>query len=190
MSLRFALAGRLVALSAAAASYATVAYGQEELPGLASHFEQICGIKGEAGPRLPGDDVAVADAPGFFAGDLRRASESRVVKTGDRYAMRALVPSSFDPQHAMFLKCAVASGPASFAQEVESLSTMISAKARLGKTAQGFDYAQFTAGTTAFSVHSEPDGWVSIYRMDILMRNIDRKYLKKGAKPAPAPSVR
>jgi hypothetical protein len=26
--------------------------------------------------------------------------------------------------------------------------------------------------------------------MDLLMQNIPRKYLKKGAKPAPAPSVR
>jgi hypothetical protein len=67
---------------------------------------------------------------------------------------------------------------------------MLSAKPDLGKTAQGFDYAQFTAGLTGFYVYSEPDGWVSIYKWDIMMRNIDRKHLKKGAKSIPSPSVR
>lgn len=163
---------------------------QEPLPDLARQFQQVCGTTAEAGPALPGKDVAASDAPGFFAGDLRRATESRVVKIGDRYAMRALVPSSADPVHAVWLKCAVASGPASFSEEVGRISAMLSARPDVGKTAQDFDYARFTAGLTSFSVHSEPDGWVSIYKMDLVMRNIPRKYLKKGARPAPAPSVR
>ena len=180
----------LLTLSIASASLAQPARGQEPLPDLAGHFQQICGTTAEAGPSLPGDDVAAVDAPGFFAGDLQRAEESRVVKIGERYAMRALVPSSADPQHAIFLKCAVASGPASFSEQVERLAAMLSAKPDLGKTAQGFDSARFTAGLTSFVVYGEPDGWVSIYKWDIMMRNIPRKYLKKGARPAPVPSVR
>ena len=162
---------------------------QEPLPDLAGHFRQICGTTGEAGPRLPGTDVEAADAPGFFAGDLRRATQSRVVAIGDRYAMRALIPSSADPQHAVFLKCAVAAGATTFSDQVERLSAMLSATPRLGQTGQGFDYAQFTSGPTGFIVYAEPDGWVAIYRMDILMTNVDPRYLRRGARPAPAPSV-
>jgi hypothetical protein len=188
MSIRYALG--LLALSIASAPLAEAARAEEPLPDLAGQFKQICGTTSEAGPSLPGADIAAADAPGFFAGDLRRAIESRVVKFGDLYAMRALVPSSADPQHAVLLKCAVASGSTSFSEQVERLSAMLSARPSLGKTAQGFDYAQFTAGMTAFFVYGEPDGWVSIYKMEIMMRNIDRRYLKKGAKPVPVPSVR
>jgi hypothetical protein len=177
-------------LAVASLSLAEAAGAQEPLSSLAGQFQQICGTTAEAGPALPGGDVPVADAPGFFAGDLGRARESRVVKIGDRFAMRALVPSSADPQHAVWLKCAVASGPASFTEEVDRLSAMLSAKPSFGKTVQDFDYARFTQGMTGFSVHSEPDGWVSIYKLDLLMQNIPRKYLKKGTKPAPAPSVR
>jgi hypothetical protein len=186
MSIRRAL--NLLALPIASVSLAEAAHAQEPPPGLAGQFQQICGPTEQAGPSLPGNEVAAADAPGFFAGDLRRATDSRVVKIGDRYAMRALVPSSADPQHAVFLKCAVA-GSTSFSEEVDRLSAMLSVKPDLGKTGQGFDYARFDAGMTGFLVYSEPDGWVAIYKMDILMRNIDPKYLKKGAKPAPAPSV-
>ena len=185
---RFALG--FLALSSASVLPAG-AVGAEEPPlHLADQFKQVCGTTAEAGPALPGSDVAASDAPGFFAGDLRRTTESRVVKIGERYAMRALVPSSTDPERAVWLKCAVASRPASFAEEVGRISAMLSAKPDFGKTAQDFDYARFTAGLTSFAVHSEPDGWVSIYKMDLLMRNIPRKYLKKGARPAPAPSVR
>ena len=190
MSIRQVLIFGLSALPFASISLAATAAAQQPLPSLAGQFEQICGTTGEARPSLPGNDIAASDAPGFFAGDLRRATESRVVKVGDRYAMRALVPSSADPQHAVWLKCAVAAGPTSFAEEVDRLSAMLSAKPDLGKTVQGFDYARFSAGLTGFSVHSEPGGWVSIYKMDLLMQNIPHKYLKKGAKPAPAPSVR
>ncbi|HEX9946856.1 MAG TPA: hypothetical protein VGA98_04880 [Allosphingosinicella sp.] len=187
MSLRFAAAGLLAVASLAPAEWAVA---QEAPAGLAGHFQQICGTTAEAGPTLPGGDVAAADAPAFFAGDLRRATQSRVVKFGERYAMRAMVPSSADPRHAVWLKCAVASGAASFSGEVDRLAAMLSAKPDLGKTAQNFDYARFTAGLTSFSVHAEPEGWVSIYKMDLLMQNIPRKYLKKGARQAPLPSVR
>ena len=187
MSIRRALG--LSVLAAASISLASAAGAQEPPSGLAGHFQQICGTTAEAGPSLPGDDIAAAEAPGFFAGDLRRATESRVVKIGDRYAMRALVPSSADPQHLVFVKCAVASS-ASFSETVDSLSAMLSEKPVLGKTVQNFDSARFGSGTTSFIVYSEPDGWVSIYKWDMLMQNIPRKYLKKGAKPAPAPSVR
>jgi len=179
-----------LALLVAAIVPVEAAGAQEPSPDLTGRVKQICGTTAEAGPALPGTDIAAADAPGFFAGDLGRAVESRVVQTDGGYAMRALVPSSADPQHAVFLKCAVAARSASFPQQVDRLSAMLSATPRTGKTGQGFDYAQFAAGMTTFIVYSEPDNWVSIFRMDILMRNIDPKYLKKGAKPAPAPSVR
>ncbi|HMG48770.1 MAG TPA: hypothetical protein VK614_15085 [Allosphingosinicella sp.] len=190
MSARHALDGGLSALSIASIFLAEAAGAQEPLPDLAGHFQQICGTTSEAGPSLPGNDIAAAEAPGFFADDLRRADASRVVTIGDRYAMRALVPSSADPQHAVLLKCAVASGSTSFSAQVERLSAMLTATPRLGKTSQGFDYAQFIAGATSFSVYSEPDGWVSIYKMDIMMRNVDPRYLRRGARPAPVPSVR
>jgi hypothetical protein len=187
MSIRRAL--NLLAPPIALICLADAARAVEPLPDLASQFKEICGTTSEAGPALPGDDVAVADAPGFFAGDLKRATNSRVVKIGGRYAMRALVPSSADPRHAVWLKCAVA-GSSSFTEEVDRLSAMLAAKPQLGKTVQDFDYARFSAGLTGFTVYSEPDGWISIYKMDLLMQNIPRKYLKKGAKPAPVPSVR
>ena len=157
---------------------------------LADQFKQSCGITSEAGPSLPGNDVAAAEVPSFFVGDVRRAAQSRVVKIGERYAMRALVPSSADPQHAVFLKCAVAAGSTSFAEQVDRISAMLSVKPILGKTVQDRDFARFSVGITSYSVHSEPDDWVSVYKMDIMMRNIPRKYLKKGAKPVPLPSVR
>jgi len=182
--------GGLIALSIASLLVAAAASAQEPLPDLAGHFQQICGTTSEAGPSLPGSDIAAADAPGFFAGDLQRATDSRVVTIGDRYAMRALVPSSADPEHAVLLKCAVAARATSFSEQVARLSAMLSATPRLGKTQQGFDYAQFSAGMIAYSVYSEPDGWVSVYKMEILMRNIDPRYLRRGARPAPLPSVR
>jgi hypothetical protein len=167
------------------------ANAQGPLPDLAGHFQQICGTTDQAGPSLPGEDVAAADAPGFFARDLRQATQSRVVKIGDRYAMRALMPSSADPQNVVLVKCAVGSGSTSFSEQVDRLSAMLSAKpVMLAKTVQNFDYAQFIAGPRSYTVYTEPDGWVSIYKMDILMQNIPRKYLKKGAKPAPLPSIR
>jgi hypothetical protein len=190
MSIRHTLERGLLALSIASIFLAEAAGAQEPQPDLAGHFQQICGTTSEAGPSLPGNDIAAADAPGFFADDLRRAADSRVVAIGDRYAMRALVPSSADPEHAVLLKCAVAAGSTSFSEQVARLSAMLSATPDLGKTQQGFDYAQFRAGLTAYSVYSEPDGWVSIYKMDIMMRNIDPRYLRRGAMPAPLPSVR
>lgn len=180
----------LSALGVLALAQAGASHAQGPQADLANQFKQICGITGESGPSLPGDDVAAADVPGFFAGDVRRAEQSRVVKIGDRFAMRAVVPSSADPQHAVFLKCAVASGSTSFTEQVDRMAAMLSAKPVLGKTVQDFDFARFSSGMTSFSVHHEPDGWVSVYKMDIMMRNIPRKYLKKGAKPAPLPSVR
>jgi hypothetical protein len=178
------------AIAVAAVFVAGAAGAQEPLPDLAGHFQQICGTTGEAGPALPGSDIAAADAPGFFASDLQRASESRVVRIGERYAMRALMPSSADPEHAVLLKCAVAAGGASFAEQVQRLSAMLSATPNVGKTPQGFDYAQFSAGMVGYSVYGELDGWVSIYRMDIMLRNIDPRYLRRGARPGPPPSVR
>jgi hypothetical protein len=176
---------RAIAVAAIFAAGTAAAGAQEPLPDLAGQFQQICGTTGEAG-----SDIAAADAPGFFAGDLQRATESRVVRIGERYAMRALMPSSADPEHAVLLKCAVASGGTSFAEQVQRLSAMLSATPNIGKTPQGFDYAQFNVGMTGYSVYGEPAGWVSVYRMDIMLRNIDRRYLRRGATPAPAPSVR
>jgi hypothetical protein len=188
MSLRRSAAG-LIALFAAPALQAQPA--TVDAPSdLVGQFRQICGTTGESGPALPGNAIAAAEAPGFFADDLRRALESRVVKVGDRFAMRAIVPTSADPQHAVFLKCAVAAQSTTFAEQVDRLSALLAAKPSLGKTVQGFDYAQFMTGTTLFSVFSEPDGWVSVFKMDLMMRNIDPKYLQKGARPMPAPSVR
>jgi hypothetical protein len=184
------LAAGLIALSAASALQAQPAAPEAPPPDLVGQFRQICGTAGESGPSLPGSDIAAAQAPGFFADDLRRALESRVVKIGDRYAMRAIVPTDFDPQHAVFLKCAVAAGSASFAEQADRLSALLGSKPALGKTVQGLDFAQYLLHTTLFSVFSEPDGWVSIFKMDLMMRNIDPKFLKKGAKPAPAPSAR
>jgi hypothetical protein len=189
MSIRHPLGG-LWALAIASFFLAEAVGAQGPLPDLAGHFQQICGTTSEAGPNLPGNDIAAAAAPAFFASDLQRATESRVVTIGDRYAMRALIPSSADPEHAVLLKCAVASGSTSFSEQVARLSAMLSATADVGKTPQGSDFAQFRAGMTSFLVFSEADGWVSIYKMDILMRNIDPRYLRRGARPAPVPSVR
>ena len=161
MNLRHILGGGLFAFSIAAIFLAEAASAQEPLPDLAGHFQQICGTTAEAGPSLPGNDIAAADAPGFSPAIFSGPLDSRVVAIGDRYAMRALVPSSADPQHAVLLKCAVASGATSCSEQVERLAAMLSATPNLGKTAQGFDYAQFRVGMTSFAVYGEPDGWVS-----------------------------
>jgi hypothetical protein len=188
MSLRYALG--LLALAASSILPGGAVAAEEPLPDLAGHFQQICGTTDEAGPALPGNDVPAADAPAFFAGDLRRSTQSRVVEIGDRYAMRALMPSSADPRFALLLKCAVASGSTPFAGQVERLTAMLSAKPDLGKTAQGFDYAQYVSGTTGYYLYAEPDGWASIFKLNIVMQNVPKKYLKKGSRPAPSPSVR
>ena len=186
MTARTAVAAGLFALFA----LTDPAAGQEPAADLATQFEQICGTTSEAGPALPGNDIAAALAPAFFASDLQRAEQSRVVAIGDRFAMRALMPSSADPQHAAVLKCAVAAPSTSFSAQVERLSAMLSQTPVVDKTDQGFDYARFRAGNSAFFIHGEADGWVSIYKMDVLMRNIDRRYLRRGARRAPPPSVR
>lgn len=181
----------LLALGIASASLPGTAAAEEPLPDLAGHFRQICGTTDEAGPALPGNDVAAADAPGFFAGDLRRATQSRVVKIGDRYAMRALVPASADPADALLVKCAVGAGSTAYAEQVDRLSAILSTKPLIrAKTVQDLDYAQFMVGNRSYTVFSEPDGWVSIYKLEVMMREPPRKYLKKGARPVPAPSVR
>ena len=184
MRLRHAFAPALAALGIASGAHAQPAPAD-----LGAQFVDICGKGGEAGPALPGSDIAAAEAPAFFASDLHRATESRVVKTGDGYAMRGLIPSDFDPQHALLLKCAVAA-KAAFPAVVDRLAALIPDKPRLSKTDQGLDLAMFSSGASSFAVFSEAGGWVSVYKMEILMRNVDPKYLKKGAKPAPVPSVR
>jgi hypothetical protein len=177
----FIVAGTLTCFATAMAA------AQDKSPPVVDQFAQICGIAEARTTPLPGNDVATSDAPTFFANDLRRAIDSRVVKVGEHYAMRAVVPSDFDPQHAVLVKCALGSGQASFSEVLRQLSERISAKPTTGKTVQEFDYAQFRQGTTSFAVFSESNGWVSIYRMDVMMHNIDPRFLKKGAKPVPVP---
>lgn len=180
----------LFALLTGSISFAEPAAGQEAPADLAAHFQQICGTTSEAGPALPGNEITAAQAPAYFASDLERAEESRVVAIGDRFAMRALMPSSADPRHAVVLKCAIASGSTSFSEQVERLSALLSQAPVVDTWPEGRSSARFMGGGgPGFFVFGEADGWVTIYRMDVLMRNIDRRYLRRGARPAPRPSV-
>jgi hypothetical protein len=83
MSARLLLSLSMFAL--ASVSLTQSADAQEAPPALAAHFQRICGTAAEAGPELPGSDIAAADSPGVFATDLGRATQSRLVKIGDRF---------------------------------------------------------------------------------------------------------
>jgi hypothetical protein len=180
---RAALALGLLAMAVTASG---VSRAQDAPPPPVDQFAQICGLKDRETQRLPGEDVAAGGAPALFTNDLNRATVSRVVRFGDRYAMRAIMPSSADPQHADVVKCVLAFEGASLDDMVGLLSTTLSAKPASHSTA---DFAFLNLERDTFFVRRGPDRWVSIVRMDVLMKNIDPGYLKKGAKPVPGPII-
>jgi hypothetical protein len=154
--------------------------------GLAEQFVELCASDQLEVKRLPGEDIPLADAPFQLKFYAEGAISARIVKIGDRYAMRSQNPSRADPVHTIILRCAVTS-KGQFPDEVSKLSEKLGLQPKLGKTGNGADYASYRAGLRTFNVYSEQEGWVSIFSMDILMHNIDPKYLKKGTKPVPIP---
>jgi hypothetical protein len=176
------------AVAATAGQPAELVQSQAQLAqtGLADRFMELCGSDQLSAARLPGEDVQLADAPFQLKYYAEGAISARVVRMGDQYAMRSQNPARGDPAHAVILRCAVTS-KAQFSDEVNRLSEKLAVKPELGKTGNGADYASFRSGLRAFNVYAEKDEWVSIFSLDIVMRNIDPKYLKKGAKPTPVP---
>lgn len=156
---------------------------------LSDQFLNLCVFGQGVAQQLPGTDVAIADAPFQLKYYAEPAIASRVVKIGGIFAMRALNPSRADPSHAIIIRCAV-TGSGSFGEEVNHLSEKLAVAPQSFKTLAGFDAALFQSDQKSFQVFAEADGSVSIFRIEIMMHNIDRKYLKKGAKPVPLPSVR
>ena len=157
---------------------------QVGVPSPVDQFAEICGTTNEGMARLPGEDIDVSRSPPAFKMDLQRASSSRVVKIGDRYALRAIIPSQIDPVHAVTVKCALAFGPASYSEEVQKLS----AKLEKPSSASGNEnVTTFYAGNSSFFVYRDADHQVSIYKINVLIRNIDSKQLKNGATPVPGP---
>jgi len=154
---------------------------------LSEQFLELCGSEQALTTKLPGEDVQPNDAPFQLKHYAERAISSRIVKIGERYAMRAHNPGRADPAHTVIIRCAITGVGSPFSDEVGKLTEKLAVTPSMAKTQDGFDSASFTLGLRSFHVFAEQDGSVSIFSLDIVMRNIDPKYLKKGAKPVPIP---
>lgn len=154
---------------------------------LSDQFLELCGSEQAVIARLPGEDVQTADAPFQLKQYAESATNSRVVKIGERYAMRSHNPARADPVHALIIRCAVTGHGSLFSDEVEKLSKSLSATPNVSKTGSGFESASFRSGLRSFQVFAEADGWVSVFSLDIVMHDIDPKYLKNGVKPLAIP---
>ena len=152
---------------------------------LSEQFLELCGSEQALATKLPGEDVLLNDAPFQLKQYAERAVSSRIVKIGERYAMRAHNPGRADPAHTLIIRCAITGSGSPFSDEVGKLTETLAVTPRMAKTQGGFDSASFTSGLRSFHVFAEQDGSVSIFSLDIVMHNIDPKYLKKGAKPVP-----
>lgn len=154
---------------------------------LTGQFIELCGSEEISQERLPGEDVQLADAPFQLAQYARNAISYRIVKVGDRFAMRSHSPSRADPIHALILRCALTGKESLLSDVVTGLSEVLGVAPVLTKTSGGFESASFRVGLRTYTAYAEPDGWVSVFSMDIMMRNIDPRYLEKGATPVSIP---
>ena len=154
---------------------------------LSEQFLDLCGSDQALTTKLPGEDVELANAPFQLRQYAEQAISSRIVKIGDRHAMRAQNAARADPVHAIVIRCGLTGSGAAFSDEVGKLTEKLATTPSISKTQGGLDAASFRSGVRSFHVYAEPDGSVSIFSLDIMMRNIDPKYLKKGTKPVPLP---
>ena len=154
---------------------------------ISEQFFELCGTEQSLTTKLPGDDVPTADAPLQLKYYAEGAFSSRIVKIRDRFAMRSQNPGRADPVHSVILRCALTGNGSNFSDEVGRMSEKLAVEPSMGKTQGGFDSASFRVGQRSFVVFAEDNNWLSIFSMDIMMRNIDRKYIKKGAKPVAIP---
>jgi len=185
----FALKGASCALLAFTASGA-MAQGTGDP--LVEQFFAICGGNGvEAQDRLPGLTVPLSDIPTYFEHDVQRSGENhRVTQFDGSYAMRAIMRAGMDP-NAILIKCAVASNLTNYDQALASLSSIAGATTRNVGAEGELRRAMFVASEAPYQIFEEADGWVSIYRLDVMIsaRNIDPDYLREGAQPVPVPTA-
>ena len=180
------------ALSALLAFTASGASAQAIGDPLVNQFFAVCGGNGaEAQDRLPGSTVAPSDIPIYFEHDVLRSGDNhRVTQVDGTYAMRAIMRGGMDP-NSILIKCAVASNLTGYDQALASLSAVAGTAPRnIGGEGQP-RRAMYAAADAPYQIFEEADGWVSVYRMDVLIsaRGIDPDYLKEGAQPVPVPTA-
>ena len=153
-------------------------------------FLHLCGSKeSEAVESLPGKSVSKKKAPKYFERDLSRSGDNhRVTKVNGEYAMRAVM-SGAPGMGSILIKCALGTDKMSYDDALAQLAYVA------GEEPMNIDMentprrAMFASMDAPYQLFEERDGWISIYRMDILIsaEGIDPKYLKEGAEPVPVP---
>jgi hypothetical protein len=180
------------AISALLAFTTNGASAQASADPVVEQFFSVCGGNGvEAQDRLPGVTVAPSDIPAYFESDVQRSGENhRVTQIDGVYAMRAIMRAGADP-NAIVIKCAIASNLTGYDQALASLSAVAGTAPRnLGGDGQ-LRRAMFAVANVPYQIFEEAEGWISIYRMDIMIsaRGIDPDYLREGAQPMPVPTA-
>ena len=163
----------------------------EEAEGTAvDRFLHLCGSKEIAAVgSLPGMTVSKENAPRYFGRDLARAGDNyRVTKMDDEYAMRAVL-SGAPGTGAILIKCALGTDKMSYDDALAQLAGVAGQEPMDIKMENAPRRAMFATMDAPYQLFEESDGWISIYRMDILIsaEGIDPKYLKEGAEPVPVP---
>ena len=189
------IARRLTSAACAALMFAAgaSAQGQETADSAVDRFFTICGGHGvSAVDRLPGESITSDETPRFFESDVRRSGTNhRLTRTDGGIAMRAVMQGDADPR-AIIVKCAFATDQTSYDTALAELAAAAGGKPYESGGEGESRRAMFMSADAPFQIFEEADGWVSIYRMEILInaRGIDPDYLKEGAKPVPIPRAR
>lgn len=156
-------------------------------------FLYLCGSKdSEAVESLPGKTVSKKNAPRYFGRDLARSGDNhRVTKVDGEYAMRAVMPGA-PGMRTILIKCALGTDKMSYDDALAQLADVAGEKPMDIQTENTPRRAMFATMDAPYQLFEESDGWISIYRMDILIsaEGIDPKYLKESAEPVPVPRAR
>lgn len=156
-------------------------------------FLHMCGSKdNEALESLPGKTISKKNAPKYFGRDLARSGKNhRVTKVDGEYAMRAVMqgPAGLG---ATLVKCALGTDKMSYDDALAQLVAVAGEEPMIIEMENLPRRAAFTSREAPYQLFEERDGWISIYRMDILIsaEGVDPKYLKEGAEPVPIPDAR
>ncbi len=153
-------------------------------------FIHLCGSKdSEAVESLPGKTISKKNAPKYFGRDLARSGDNhRVTKLDGVYAMRAVM-SGPPGMGSILIKCALGTDKMSYDDALAQLADVAGEKPMDIEIVNTPRRAMFATMDAPYQLFEERDGWISIYRMDILVsaEGIDPKYLRDGAEPVPVP---
>lgn len=168
----------------------TAAHGQEALEPVDLFFAICGGNDVEATESLPGETVERAESPSYFESDLRRTEDYRVTKLENGYAMRAIMRSRVG-QNSIIIKCALSSNEITYDDAFIALSRTLGKDLTEMGTEETGKRSMISSGSGAYQLFEERDGWLSLYRLEIMIsaRDIDPKYLKEGAQPVPIPQA-